>query len=263
MLWWIVPIYCAAFVLASHAIDIMGGHIVRLVLTWRQARANRGALILTYDDGPGETLQPRLLRLLTQHDVRAMFFLIGDTAAALPGAVEALRADGHQIANHGGAHLNTWRHLPWTNIADILRGERVIASDGERLPWRPPLGRLTLSTAIFCMLTRRPIIMWTLDGCDSLLESPGRHTLDPIVKTLTARDAQNRPVGGCVLLHSFDRSESPDGATRHDYVLHATETLVVAAREAGLRITTHDGDATADRVAAPAQPRASAIQSAA
>ena len=42
----------------------------------RQASASK-QIALTYDDGPSDELTPRLLRLLSEHGVRATFFVLG------------------------------------------------------------------------------------------------------------------------------------------------------------------------------------------
>ena len=43
------------------------------------------SVVLTFDDGPDLKTTPRLLETLAQHQIQAMFFVIG-TASRLPGA---------------------------------------------------------------------------------------------------------------------------------------------------------------------------------
>ena len=55
---------------------------------------------LTFDDSPHETLTPRILDLLAEHEARATFFMIG---AHIPGNEEVIRrlvAAGHELGNH-------------------------------------------------------------------------------------------------------------------------------------------------------------------
>ena len=48
----------------------------------------------------------RILRLLTQHDIRATFFVTGHTADTYPDSVRAIVAAGHEIGHHGYLHEN-------------------------------------------------------------------------------------------------------------------------------------------------------------
>jgi peptidoglycan/xylan/chitin deacetylase (PgdA/CDA1 family) len=59
---------------------------------------------LTFDDGPDPDTTPRLLELLAESSVKAMFFLIGQKVERHPDLVERIRADGHTLANHSYSH---------------------------------------------------------------------------------------------------------------------------------------------------------------
>jgi peptidoglycan-N-acetylglucosamine deacetylase len=58
------------------------------------------AVALTIDDAPHPDVTPGILRELRAHGARATFFIIGRHAAAHPDLVAAIRADGHELANH-------------------------------------------------------------------------------------------------------------------------------------------------------------------
>jgi len=227
---------------AARLIDIAGGMFVRRILERRLAIACRGSLVLTYDDGPGRRLQPRLMQSLEEHDAQATFFLLGSRARENPNAVNELVQAGHTIASHSNDHLDGWRTSPWRMINDIHRGEQVIADElGHKLLYRPPLGRLTLTTWLWCLLTNRRIVMWTVDGRDSLAESPRTSDIRRVVSAITHRmPGEELPRGGCVLLHSFDRSETSVGTEREDYVLEAAHQLLSAARAHNMPVVTLD-----------------------
>jgi peptidoglycan/xylan/chitin deacetylase (PgdA/CDA1 family) len=55
---------------------------------------------LTIDDAPHPDVTPGILNELRKHGARATFFIIGANAAAHPDLLEAIRADGHEVANH-------------------------------------------------------------------------------------------------------------------------------------------------------------------
>jgi peptidoglycan-N-acetylglucosamine deacetylase len=48
----------------------------------------------------------RVLELLREYGIRATFFTPGHNALAFPGLVEAIVADGHEVAHHGFVHEN-------------------------------------------------------------------------------------------------------------------------------------------------------------
>lgn len=55
---------------------------------------------LTIDDAPHPDVTPGILSELRRHGARATFFIIGANAAAHPDLLHAIRADGHELANH-------------------------------------------------------------------------------------------------------------------------------------------------------------------
>ncbi len=228
--------------LISRLIDIAGGLLVRRILERRMARRCRGMVVLTYDDGPGTRLQHQLLRLLDEYAAQATFFLLGSRVRENADAVAEIARAGHAIANHGEEHLDGWRIAPWRMIQDIGRGEQVVAGKPEqRLPFRPPLGRLTLSTWLWCLCTGRRIELWTLDGRDSLARQPSESEMNTLVESITRLEQGERlRRGGCVLLHSFDRSDSAAGHDREQYVLDTTRLLLSTARAHNMPIATLD-----------------------
>lgn len=58
------------------------------------------AVALTIDDAPSPEVTPGLLDVLRRHGVKATFFVIGSRAEQHPELLEAIRADGHELANH-------------------------------------------------------------------------------------------------------------------------------------------------------------------
>ena len=55
---------------------------------------------MTIDDAPHPDVTPGLLRELRAAGVHATFFVLGSNAEAYPALVEAIRNDGHELANH-------------------------------------------------------------------------------------------------------------------------------------------------------------------
>lgn len=63
---------------------------------------------LTFDDGPNNTVTPKVLDILKDEDVKATFFVIGKHVEEYPEIVKQAYDEGHYIANHGYSHNNNY-----------------------------------------------------------------------------------------------------------------------------------------------------------
>ena len=61
---------------------------------------------------------PLLLNLLRQRGVKATFFVLGEIAQRCPQVIEAIAAQGHELACHG-----MWHRPLWQTTADEFRSE--------------------------------------------------------------------------------------------------------------------------------------------
>ncbi len=58
---------------------------------------------LTFDDGPNANT-PAVLDVLKAMNVKATFFIVGDTARRYPDVLARIAAEGHLLANHSATH---------------------------------------------------------------------------------------------------------------------------------------------------------------
>ncbi len=214
-----VPAVAASRYLALMAARRRQEHRLRAIC------AASDTLVLTYDDGPGPELTPRLLDLLDARGARATFFVVGARAAEAPALVDRIVDAGHEVACHTDRHLNAWYTLPWRGVADVDAGYRSlarwVADDG---PFRPPHGKMTLMTWAALRRRRAPIGWWTINGGDVQAQLP---------PATTAVDQARRAGGGIVLLHDADRARE-----RNEFVLRSTGLLLDAAQEHGWSVRT-------------------------
>lgn len=109
----------------------------------RSFPADGRTLFLTIDDGPCNDT-PAFLELLAAHGAKAIFFLIGERAAARPDLVGAIRAAGHHIGNHTQTHpeKSFWAFGPGAQRGEIGQCQGTLAAPtGERPVWfRAPAG---------------------------------------------------------------------------------------------------------------------------
>lgn len=102
----------------------------------------RGAIALTFDDGPHPVVTPAVLDLLARLEAPACFFTIGKNVEAHPELVERILAAGHEIGSHSYSHdpllmLRTAARLE----EEVRAGREALAAHGwEPLLFRPPIG---------------------------------------------------------------------------------------------------------------------------
>jgi peptidoglycan/xylan/chitin deacetylase (PgdA/CDA1 family) len=95
---------------------------------------------LTYDDGPGQFTDERVLKPLAERNLKATFFVTGQQVANSPNVLKKIHDDGHQIGIH------TWSHPELTKlsndqvVAEIVWTARIIKNITGVAPtmFRPP-----------------------------------------------------------------------------------------------------------------------------
>jgi peptidoglycan/xylan/chitin deacetylase (PgdA/CDA1 family) len=196
----------------------------------KQKAKKSNALVLTFDDGPGNKLTPRILDLLDEYNVKATFFLLGRNIVGREGIVREIAEKGHEICSHGYGHLHHWKVSPVRALADIKRGWQAIDSAlGEKrgtYGFRPPYGKLNLISLLYLWLRKVPIFYWTLVSGDTW----------PVGKRDSQRAAllASKTGGAVVLAHDFDREDDDVG----DMVLDSLRSTLSMARETGMKTLT-------------------------
>src|ERR687898_2164393 len=63
-------------------------------------------IVLTFDDGPDPRTTPRILDSLREHDLKALFFVLGRHVKERPGLLRRIVKEGHTIGNHTYNHTD-------------------------------------------------------------------------------------------------------------------------------------------------------------
>ena len=154
------------------------------------------AVALTFDDGPHPTVTPQILDVLDAQQVRATFFLQGDLADRNRGIVREIVRRGHQIGNHGYAHLDARKVSTESYVSDALRCQSILEEiTGIELPrnFRPPFGRVAIRSTLALLSQKFRFVFWSIDSQDSFL--PDANSLVRHIQS------QRVPPGSIILFH--------------------------------------------------------------
>ncbi len=169
----------------------------------------RRMLLFTFDDGPSRRTTPRLLDLLDQLGIKALFFVTSESFGngnpwerEHAEIVRDIVRRGHTLGNHTETH----RQLPLLNNAEIeaelARSGGKIASAAGGYPRliRPPGGAMSKRVEQLLGEHGYTSVMWALYPAD--LEV---HTPEDVVRTffrvLERREQDTGDRGGIVLMH--------------------------------------------------------------
>ena len=207
-------------------VTYLPGVFLRLWGKWHLRRRCRGKLALTFDDGPGPTLTPRVLAMLAKHDAKATFFVAGFRAHRHPELCDSTVRAGHEIGSHGYRHRNAWR-WPLRSVWDVFVGCRAARKWAPRgQVFRPPFGKSTLWTWLVTRLYGCPTVLWTIDTRDAMSQP---NSMDRIIQQFQAEQ------GGVVLLHDSEHVENP---ARDNRTIEISEQLLSTARHMGIECCT-------------------------
>ncbi len=121
-------------------------------------------LLLTFDDGPNPGSTKIILDRLNRHNIKALFFCVGENVNKYPNLVKQIIAEGHTIGNHSYSHGN----IIFTSRAKIDEQiklcSEIIRKETEVVPqfFRPPHGKFDFRTSGFMQKHQLKNIMWSL-----------------------------------------------------------------------------------------------------
>jgi peptidoglycan/xylan/chitin deacetylase (PgdA/CDA1 family) len=132
----------------------------------------RNAMAMTHQAFGPRVGVPRILSLLAEYAVRATFFVPGVTALRHGTAVEAILAEGHEVAHHSYAHESALDLGPAGERRDFERGLVAL----ERVGVSPRGHRAAMWEASW--LTPRLVAEYGLAYDSSLMDSDAAYVLE-------------------------------------------------------------------------------------
>lgn len=177
------------YFLFPYFIKILINFYKRLVVTKRS-----NTICLTFDDGPDNRSTPKIIEILKKYNIKATFFLLGTAIERYPEIVSQIMSYGHEIGEHGYAHIHPWLSNPVAYIKDLNRSNRIIRNIFKRgrILFRPPYGKLNIITIFYILISKKKLVFWDFDPKDYKVE-----TSFDIVELLE----RNVPLKKIVLLH--------------------------------------------------------------
>jgi peptidoglycan/xylan/chitin deacetylase (PgdA/CDA1 family) len=173
-------------------------------------------LALTFDDGPNDPHTLRLLEVLSRHNVKATFFLIGRYVKQRPDIARELVRAGHIVGNHTFNHPNLIFASARETTMQLRDCEQALidaVGEHSRL-FRPPFGGRRPGTLKIARALGLEPVMWNVTGWD-WKGKPAEY--------VETRISQQIRGGDVILLH--DGGHAAFGADRSQTVIAADRLI--------------------------------------
>ena len=161
----------------------------------KQAKLSKGekVIALTFDDGPRQKNTDQILDILKRNDIKATFFMLGESLANFPQQGKRIASEGHAVGNH------TWHHFYHRMDEQVAANEIETTADLiykttniRTTLFRPPGGIMNNGVADYAKKHDYTVVMWSADSIDY------SHPTVPVMVNRVIRQAKP---GGIVLMH--------------------------------------------------------------
>lgn len=162
----------------------------------RNQRAGR-AVAITFDDGvePGQT--EKVLDVLKKHDVKGLFFIVGNKAEKYPELVRRIVKEKHLIGNHSYSHSWSFPLKSTKNITKELERTNTILSNICGIKkieyFRPPFGVTNPNVAKAIKALNMTSIGWNIRSYDTKIKTSRDNIAERVLSKI--KD------GSVILLH--------------------------------------------------------------
>ncbi len=159
-------------------------------------------IALTFDDGPHYKYTAEILDILSEYDIKATFFVVGQLAERYPELILREISEGHEVASHTWSHPHLSGLSPSVLTSELSSTEELLYELAEYRPrlFRPPEGKYSDSVRRVAAELDYEVVLWTVDTRD------WAHTpTDKIVETVLG----NTESGSIILCHDFVGGVSP------------------------------------------------------
>ena len=211
-------------------------------ILYHEGAGREHEVALTFDDGPDPEWTPKVLDILKERGVKAVFFIVGKNAEDHPRLVQRIFAEGHEIGNHTYSHANLAIMSPARMRLELNMTQRLIESitGHSTTLFRPPYNADSTPEKIE-ELTPLKIAQEELDYTVVLEKVDPQDWAQPGAGVIVQRVKDLRSEGNLVLLHDAggDRSQTVEALPkiidylqmRGDRIVSLSELLNVSRDE--------------------------------
>jgi peptidoglycan/xylan/chitin deacetylase (PgdA/CDA1 family) len=166
-------------------------------ISFSRVHVSGNYIAMTFDDGPHPQNTPRLLDMLSARNIKATFYVIGQSVNLYPQIVRRTVAEGHEIGNHTNSHrlLSKLGNDDVRSEVGRCRDAIVNAAGVSPRTLRPPYGgMLQAQREMIFEEFGTPIILWSVDPLDWKRPGPS---------VVSSRIIAGASAGGIVLSHDL------------------------------------------------------------
>jgi peptidoglycan-N-acetylglucosamine deacetylase len=196
------PLAYLGLVLIYILITVYGSYFIQanyFVRQFHHGSRNNNKIALTFDDGPKPGYTTKVLDILKEKHVPALFFVIGSNIRGNEIDLKRMDAEGHAIGNHSYAH-NYWFSLKKTSrmLGDLRECDDEISAVIGKKPklFRPPYGVTNPMVAKVIRKGNYTGIGWSLRSYDTAAKSA------PLLLNKILTNLKN---GDVILLHEWGK----------------------------------------------------------
>ena len=204
----------------------------------------------SFDDGPnaqGDSTA-RLLDVLKKHQIKAIFFLLGENVEQYPELVRRIYDEGHYIGSHGYSDKWAYKMKPDEFRDNLVRGGAAISAalghDMNPRLYRPHGGFYHSEQENIIHDEGYTVVPFTIRAYDAVVPGVRQHKVVwDIIRKIKGQG------GGIIVLHDARDShalteaqlaKNPHGAFDRSWIPDAVEEIIPALLEKGFVVNSPD-----------------------
>jgi len=126
---------------------------------------------LTFDDGLDSKVTPQILDILKKYDIKATFFILGNSVEKNKAVLKRMVDEGHNVGNHTYTHKKEIIYKDVKKFSDELARTSKVIYDAVGIKtklFRPPYGAPYIKSPEYkAALSDYKIVLWNVDSMDS------------------------------------------------------------------------------------------------
>lgn len=188
------------FAQASEDNIISGAMSSKTIATDNDNKVSRTAY-LTFDDGLDSKVTPQILDILKSYDVKATFFILGNSVNKNKDILKRMVDEGHSIGNHTYTHKKDIIYTDVKSFSNELARTSNEIYDAVAINtklFRPPYGAPYIRSREYkAALSQYKIVLWNVDSMDSRVKNISGSEIATAVK-----DQLKNKSNAIILFHS-------------------------------------------------------------